>query len=473
MSVLLETSLGVLVIDLYIKERPKCSLNFVKLCQMKYYNFCIFHSVQKNLVAQTGDPTGTGRMGASVFEHVYGDQAKYFEAEKKPKISHTRRGLVSMVDNGHGQHGSQFFFTLADHLEYLDLKHTVFGQVAEGLEFLDHINDVYCDQDNRPFRNVRIHHTVVLDDPFENPKGLRFPGSPARFPATLFGDFGAPRIEEDEELEEAVGLSPSQLNEYKAEQEAKTHAQLLTLIGDLPDADVKPPDNVLFVCRLNPVTNSEDLEIIFSRFGPIKSCEVIRDRRTDASLQYAFIEFENDSDCENAFLKMDKVVIDDRRIHVDFSQSVSKEWQRYRQQRAFPTALKDSQSSGREHHGPVRQTEPYHRAHRRSSSPRPKRTHQSKPKLRDGHSKRHQSPSPLRRLPERFEEQKHKPLPGTDLDLIVSESDEDLSSSSSQSRIRRKKSRRHRHRSRSNESPHKIRHNLKHKKHERKKHHPR
>ncbi|KAF8569245.1 hypothetical protein P879_03149 [Paragonimus westermani] len=451
MSVLLETSLGVLVIDLYIKERPKCSLNFIKLCQMKYYNFCIFHSVQKNLVAQTGDPTGTGRMGASVFEYVYGDQAKFFDAEKKPKISHTRRGLVSMVDNGHGQHGSQFFFTLADQLEYLDQKHTVFGQVAEGVEFLDHINEVYCDQDSRPFRNVRIHHTIVLDDPFENPKGLRFPDSPTRFPATLFGDLGAPRIEEDEELEEAVGLSPSQLNEYKAEQEAKTHAQLLTLIGDLPDADVKPPDNVLFVCRLNPVTNSEDLEIIFSRFGPIKSCEVIRDRRTNASLQYAFIEFENDSDCENAFLKMDKVVIDDRRIHVDFSQSVSKEWRRYKQQSAFPAALKDSQSSSRQHHGSLRQTEPYHRAHERSNSPPPKRTHHSKPNFHGGHSKRDQSPSACRRLPERFEEQKHKPLPGTDLDLVVSESDEDVSSSSSQSRIRKRKNRRHRHRSRSND----------------------
>ena len=40
-------------------------------------------------------------------------------------------------------------------------------------------------------------------------------------------------------------------------------------IGDLPDADVRPPDNVLFVCKLNPVTTSEDLEIIFSRFGSI------------------------------------------------------------------------------------------------------------------------------------------------------------------------------------------------------------
>jgi RNA recognition motif-containing protein len=43
-------------------------------------------------------------------------------------------------------------------------------------------------------------------------------------------------------------------------------------IGDIPDADARPPDNVLFVCKLNPITRDEDLEIIFSRFGPIKRC---------------------------------------------------------------------------------------------------------------------------------------------------------------------------------------------------------
>lgn len=54
------------------------------------------------------------------------------------------------------------------------------------------------------------------------------------------------------------------------------------------------------------------------------SCEVIRDQKTQESLQYAFIEFEDRKACEDAYFKMDNVLIDDRRIHVDFSQSVSK-----------------------------------------------------------------------------------------------------------------------------------------------------
>ena len=114
------------------------------------------------------------------------------------------------------------------------------------------------------------------------------------------------------------------LEEELRDKDAKQRALVLEMIGDIPDADIAPPENVLFVCKLNPVTREEDLEIIFSRFGTIVSCEVIKDEKSGDSLQYAFIEFENKDDCEKAFFKMDNVLIDDRRIHVDFSQSVSK-----------------------------------------------------------------------------------------------------------------------------------------------------
>ena len=110
----------------------------------------------------------------------------------------------------------------------------------------------------------------------------------------------------------------------RREREARAQALTLEMVGDLPFAEVKPPENVLFVCKLNPVTTDEDLELIFSRFGKILSCEVIRDKRTGDSLQYAFIEYEDQSSCEQAYFKMQGVLIDDHRIHVDFSQSVSK-----------------------------------------------------------------------------------------------------------------------------------------------------
>ena len=113
------------------------------------------------------------------------------------------------------------------------------------------------------------------------------------------------------------GKSEEEIRVILEERETQKRAKVLEIIGDIPDADIS---------KLNPVTSDEDLEMIFSRFGPIRSCEVIRDQKTGDSLCYAFIEFENEEDCENAFFKMDNVLIDDRRIHVDFSQSVSKIW---------------------------------------------------------------------------------------------------------------------------------------------------
>lgn len=58
--------------------------------------------------------------------------------------------------------GSQFFITLADNIEYLDGKHAVFGRVVEGLDTLDKLNEVFTDQDGRPFKDVRIRHIVIL-----------------------------------------------------------------------------------------------------------------------------------------------------------------------------------------------------------------------------------------------------------------------------------------------------------------------
>ena len=78
----------------------------------------------------------------------------------------------------------------------------------------------------------------------------------------------------------------------------------------------------------------QDLELIFSRFDPEPiSAEIIRDPETGDSLQYAFIEFSTKEACNEAYFKMNGALIDDRRIKVDFSQSVSKEWNKYRRQR--------------------------------------------------------------------------------------------------------------------------------------------
>ncbi|XP_077522262.1 peptidyl-prolyl cis-trans isomerase-like 4 [Amblyomma americanum] len=321
MAVVIETTLGDLTVDLYTVERPRTCLNFLKLCKLKYYNLCLFNKVEQNFVAQTGDPSGTGRGGDSVFAKLYGDQARYFEMEKKPRLKHLKLGTLSMIGSDDGLHGSQFVITLGENLDSLDGKHSVFGCVAEGFETLERINAAVCDGEGRPYQDIRISHTVVLHDPFDDPPGLALPdASPEPTLEMLRSD----RIGAHEVVDDAQGRPTEEIEEEIQSKEAKARATVLEMIGDLPDAEVAPPENVLFICKLNPVTTDEDLEIIFSRFGPVKSCEVIRDKKTGDSLQYAFVEFEQREHCENAYFKMDNVLIDDRRIHVDFSQSVAK-----------------------------------------------------------------------------------------------------------------------------------------------------
>ncbi|XP_001606947.1 peptidyl-prolyl cis-trans isomerase sig-7 [Nasonia vitripennis] len=321
MAVVIETTVGDITVDLYTNERPLACRNFLKLCKIKYYNWNLFFTVQSNFIAQTGDPTGTGKGGESIYGIVLGEKARYFEAEQMPKIKHHKAGLLSMVNCGNNMLGSQFFITLASDLQSLDGEHCVFGEIAEGLDVILKFNEAICDGDARPYQDIRISHTVILEDPYEDPKGLEVPDrSPEPTKEALMSD----RIGADEAIDDTAGMTAEEIAEMQKEKEAKARATILEIVGDIPDAEMAPPENVLFVCKLNPVTSDDDLEVIFSRFGKIVGCEVIRDRQTGDSLQYAFIEFAERKSCEEAYFKMDNVLIDDRRIHVDFSQSVAK-----------------------------------------------------------------------------------------------------------------------------------------------------
>ncbi|KAG8766656.1 Peptidyl-prolyl cis-trans isomerase cyp6 [Ceratobasidium sp. 428] len=322
MSVLLETSLGDLVIDLEVETCPRTCENFLKLCKVYYYTLHAFFNVTKDFIAQAGDPTATGTGGESALSYIASSSnppvpnvPRYFAPELVPRLKHTKRGTVSMAiaPGVEGGCGSQFFITLADNIDYLDGKHAVFGHVVEGEETLDQLNEVFTDQEGRPMKDVRIRHVVILDDPFPDPPGLVVPDEePTKAPDLTGANV---RIGEDEDpLEE---LPEEEAEKQRRERAAAASALTLEMVGDLPFANVRPPENVLFVCKLNPVTRDEDLELIFSRFGVIMSCQVIRDKKTGDSLQYAFIEFDKREDAEQAYFKMQNVLVDDRRIWVD------------------------------------------------------------------------------------------------------------------------------------------------------------
>ena len=298
-SVLIETSKGDLVVDLYTEDCPQACENFLKLCKLKYYNQCSFHRVTKDFIAQCGDVDKQG--GSSVWGLLSGGAGKsrFFADELDPqrrrrnKLSHNKRGVLSMANAGaKDTNTSQFFIQLGEaHLDYLDLNHTIFGEVSEGLHVLEALNGVYVDEECRPLRKFCIHHTVVLEDPFPDPAGLSrlIPETSPEPHADSDDGYASSGTDE--------GVDEIQWNALIRAREAKSREYMLMGLGDIADADLKPPQNVLFVCCLNPVTEDEDLELAFSRFGKITSCEILR-TKDGTSLQYAFIEFVSVKACE-------------------------------------------------------------------------------------------------------------------------------------------------------------------------------
>jgi cyclophilin family peptidyl-prolyl cis-trans isomerase len=127
----IKTTKGTMVLDLYQDKTPMTVNNFVFLAKNKYYDGIIFHRVLEDFMAQTGDPTGSGRGGPG---YEFGD-------ETSTNLSHNAKGILSMANAGLGTNGSQFFITFKA-TPHLDGKHTVFGKVIEGVEVLDKLTRV-------------------------------------------------------------------------------------------------------------------------------------------------------------------------------------------------------------------------------------------------------------------------------------------------------------------------------------------
>ena len=121
----METDKGTMVIELFADKTPKTVNNFVFLAREGYYDGIMFHRVIDNFMVQGGDPTGTGTGGPG---YKFGD-------EFHPSLKHDKRGVLSMANAGPGTNGSQFFITHGP-TPWLDGKHSVFGQVVEGLDVL-------------------------------------------------------------------------------------------------------------------------------------------------------------------------------------------------------------------------------------------------------------------------------------------------------------------------------------------------
>ena len=146
--VVLETNQGVIEIKLMPDIAPKACENFTTLVKRGYYDGIIFHRVIKNFMIQGGDPTGTGRSGSSIW-------GKPFQDEVREDIGFDRPGLLAMANSGPNTNRSQFFITTKK-ASWLNMRHTIFGEVISGFDVVQKIENAETGLSNRPLEDQRI-----------------------------------------------------------------------------------------------------------------------------------------------------------------------------------------------------------------------------------------------------------------------------------------------------------------------------
>ena len=147
----LHTNHGAIELELFEDDAPKTVENFRKLAADGFYDGVVFHRIIKDFMIQGGDPTGTGMGGPGyTFEDEFNDH----------KIV---RGALAMANAGPNTNGSQFFIVTIDAAPWLDGKHTVFGQVVDGMDVVDKIEGGETDHNDRP-RNDAVIERVALPE---------------------------------------------------------------------------------------------------------------------------------------------------------------------------------------------------------------------------------------------------------------------------------------------------------------------
>lgn len=149
----IQTTMGDIFADLYAEEVPKTVENFVKLIKQGFYDGIIFHRVIPEFMAQTGDPTGTGRGGPGYS----------FADEFSPKLKHDKPGVFSMANSGPNTNGSQFFITEVA-TPWLDRKHSVFGQVTKGMDVVKSIIHAPTGPQDKPVKTIKMEKVTILEE---------------------------------------------------------------------------------------------------------------------------------------------------------------------------------------------------------------------------------------------------------------------------------------------------------------------
>jgi cyclophilin family peptidyl-prolyl cis-trans isomerase len=149
-AVTLNTTEGPVTIQFFDEDAPKTVGNFKDLASQGFYDGLIFHRVIKDFMIQGGCPQGTGTGGPG---YTFEDEINEHKID---------RGKLAMANAGPNTNGSQFFIVTIDAAPWLDGKHTVFGEVTDGMDVVDRIEGTETDGRDRPVNDVRIESVELV-----------------------------------------------------------------------------------------------------------------------------------------------------------------------------------------------------------------------------------------------------------------------------------------------------------------------
>ena len=285
MALLLETTLGDLVIDLDVEGSPAVCRNILKLAKARYYTSTLIYNVQPHRFCQLGDPRGDGTGGGCIYglldtnhpDDITKSQARFLKSSGRvlsPQECRQRGRVVATEMNGIPDTiGSQFLITLEEgegraldgyippsHDNHKDdaQKYLSLGVVTEDdNHVLDKIHNAYCDANGRPYADIRIERALVIHDPFDDPPELK---EFMKMRGVEWNDEGnviaSPSYERPPEEAVEIRISANQVDENEDEQdteqarqreeeiakkEDKSRAVVLEMLGDLPSAGTLVP----------------------------------------------------------------------------------------------------------------------------------------------------------------------------------------------------------------------------------------
>ena len=148
---ILNTNRGAIEVEFFDEDAPKTVENFRKLAAEGFYDGLVFHRVIRDFMIQGGCPEGTGTGGPGYqFEDEFNDH----------KVV---KGALAMANAGPNTNGSQFFIVTTPTAEWLDGKHTVFGEVTEGMDVVMEIETSPTDGHDKPLEDQKIESITLLD----------------------------------------------------------------------------------------------------------------------------------------------------------------------------------------------------------------------------------------------------------------------------------------------------------------------